>query len=142
MSRVLDASVTLAWLFPRENSAEAAVADRALRELPAGGAVVPAIWYAEVANGVLRGERMGVVQPSQSIFFLERLSQAMIATDDAPLRDRQVAVLALARAHGLTVYDACYLELALRRGAVLATFDRKLAEAGRAVGVKLFGDPD
>jgi predicted nucleic acid-binding protein len=48
--------------------------------------------------------------------------------------------LALARAHRLTAYDATYLELALRRGAPLATFDQKLAEAARKAGGRVFGD--
>ena len=48
-------------------------------------------------------------------------------------------VLALARTHRLTVYDAAYLELALRVDAPLATLDRKLAAAARAAGVPLVG---
>jgi predicted nucleic acid-binding protein len=46
-------------------------------------------------------------------------------------------VLALARRHGLTVYDALYLDLALRRDAVLSTLDTKLAQAARSEGVPL-----
>jgi predicted nucleic acid-binding protein len=42
--------------------------------------------------------------------------------------------------HKLTPYDATYLELAMRRAATLATFNRKLAEAARAAGVRVFGD--
>jgi predicted nucleic acid-binding protein len=47
--------------------------------------------------------------------------------------------MALAREHGLTAYDATYLDLALRKNAVLATFDGKLAEAMRRAGGKVFG---
>jgi predicted nucleic acid-binding protein len=50
-------------------------------------------------------------------------------------------VLDLGRLHNLTAYDATYLELAMRRSAVLATFDRKLAAAARAAGVRVSGDP-
>ncbi len=46
--------------------------------------------------------------------------------------------MALAREHGLTSYDASYLDLALRTGAVLATFDTKLATAMKSAGGKLF----
>lgn len=35
----------------------------------------------------------------------------------------------LARAHGLTTYDASYLELGVRLGILLATRDRDLAKA-------------
>jgi predicted nucleic acid-binding protein len=47
----------------------------------------------------------------------------------------------LARTYKLTAYDATYLELAMRRAATLATFDVKLADAARAAGVRVFGDP-
>ena len=45
--------------------------------------------------------------------------------------DDNFAVLLLAQRHNLTAYDAAYLELALREKAILATLDRRLAEAGR-----------
>ena len=45
--------------------------------------------------------------------------------------DDNFAVLLLAQRHNLTAYDAAYLELALREKALLATLDRRLAEAGR-----------
>jgi len=43
----------------------------------------------------------------------------------------------LARRHGLTVYDAAYLELALRRAASLATLDTKLSSAAASEGVEV-----
>jgi predicted nucleic acid-binding protein len=48
-------------------------------------------------------------------------------------------LLALARERQLTVYDAAYLELAIREGLPLATLDRALDEAAIAEGVTLFG---
>ena len=45
----------------------------------------------------------------------------------------------LAARHGLTVYDAAYLELALRRGLALATLDRELRAAAQTEGVVLLG---
>jgi hypothetical protein len=48
-------------------------------------------------------------------------------------------VLVLARSHWLTVYDAAYLELAVRIDFPLAMLDRKLAAAVRAAGVPLVG---
>jgi predicted nucleic acid-binding protein len=64
-----------------------------------------------------------------------------ILADEISPRARQSAALDLARTYGLTAYDATYLELAMRRAATLATFDRKLAAAARAAGVRVFGDP-
>ena len=117
MNGVLDASMALGWLFTRADPAEAALADLALRDLASTSWAVPAIWYAEVANGLLRGERAGLIQTPQAGFFLDRLSRAKIEMDQESPRTHQVNLLALARAYRLTAYDATYLELALRRGA-------------------------
>ena len=59
-----------------------------------------------------------------------------IAVDRSP---EEAAVLTLARRHGLTVYDASYLELAARHAAPLATLDGRLAEAARRESVSLIG---
>jgi len=138
--KVLDASMALAWLFPRLDPAEAALADQALDELDHEEFAVPAIWYGEVANGILRGERKGLVTPSQTAAFLAELEAADIETEADSPRLRQSVVLVLARTYGLTAYDAIYLELALRRGAPLVTFDSKLADAMRKAGGRVFGD--
>ena len=66
-----------------------------------------------------------------------RLPTADSTRPEASLGD----VLMLARAYQLTAYDATYLELALRTGGVLATFDRDLAGAVRRAGGRVFGDP-
>lgn len=137
--KVLDASMALAWLFPRIDPAEALLADEALDELDTETFAVPAIWHAEVANAILRGERTGLVTPIQGASFLAELATADIETDVDDLPLRQPVILALARSHGLTAYDATYLELALRRGWELATFDQKLAQAVRAAGGRVFG---
>lgn len=138
--KVLDASMALAWLFPRQDAAEAALAEQALDELDSEEFLVPTIWYGEVANAILRGERKGFVTPSQTASFLAELDLADIETETDSPKLRQSVVLALARSHGLTAYDAMYLELAVRRGAPLATFEQKLAEAARKAGGRVFGD--
>ncbi len=133
--------MTLAWQFKRVDLAEIQLAEEALAQLVSNQAFVPAVWHAEVANGLLRGERQGVIPPAQTASFLNDLAQAEIETDTESPRSRQARVLALARTHRLTAYDATYLELAMRRAATLATFDGKLAAAARAAGVRVFGDP-
>lgn len=44
----------------------------------------------------------------------------------------------LARRHQLTSYDACYLELAMREGAPLATLDQRLKQAADSEGVRVY----
>ena len=47
--------------------------------------------------------------------------------------------MSLAREHGLSVYDAAYLKLAMRRGLPVATLDEKVKTAAATVGVPLYG---
>ncbi len=44
----------------------------------------------------------------------------------------------MAKTHRLSVYDKAYLYLAMDRGYALATWDKKLAGAGKLVGVPIF----
>jgi predicted nucleic acid-binding protein len=131
MSVVLDSSIVGCWCFPDGTSS---VADAAMLEVAADEAVVPAVWWFEVRNLLLTGERVGRIEPIGTAGFLADLEALSIRIDRAPEGD---VVLALARTHGLTIYDAAYLELAGRTGAPLATLDRQLARAARAAGVPL-----
>ena len=135
MPFVLDASVTAAWCFPDEKSGTAQVA---LDRLTGDEAVVPALWWFEIRNILVVNERRGRIDPSETIAFLADLERLPLRIDREP--DGEV-VLALARKHGLTAYDAAYLELARRLGEPLATLDKALANATRADGVPLVGDP-
>lgn len=141
MSLVLDASMALAWLIVRADPAEAALAKLAFGEVNASGADVPALWYTEVANTLLVFERAKRLTEQASVSYLADLSLLAIVQDDFSPASRQSRVLDLGRVYKLSAYDATYLELAMRRAATLATFDRKLADAARAAGVRVFGDP-
>jgi predicted nucleic acid-binding protein len=140
MGLVLDASTALAWIIRRADPAEDQLADQTLIRLQADDAVVPSLWFVEVANGLLVAERKNVTSPAKSARFLALLSSLPIEPDQAAPRALQPVWLADAKASGLSAYDAAYLELAARTSRTLATFDRRLAGAARAAGVKVFGD--
>lgn len=140
MSIVLDASMALSWLIDRADRSEAALAQRAFGEVNLTGAQVPALWFAEVANTLLVFERAKRLTEQNSASYLADLALLAITQDDLPPASLQQRVLDLGRVYKLSAYDATYLELAMRRAATLATFDRKLADAARAAGVRVFGD--
>jgi predicted nucleic acid-binding protein len=140
MELVLDASATLAWLIERVDSVEARLADDVLRHIQSRNAVVPALWFPEVVNGVLVAERRGGVSSSASASFMGMVYGLPISEDTTRLPAVQATVLTLARTYKLTGYDATYLELVLRVGGILATFDGHLANAVRLAGGRVFGD--
>ena len=130
---VLDASVTLSWCFPDEQTpASMGVLDL----LKAGDqALVPAFWCSEVLNSLLVGERKGRISADQTRAFLDDLSALRPTLDGAPLQRVFQDVQALCRQHGLASYDALYVELAMRSGSPLATLDKSQRDAALAVGV-------
>ena len=134
MSLVLDSSIIGCWCFPDEANP---IADLAFDQLRADTALAPVLWWFEVRNILVVNERRGRIDPAGSATFLADLTRLQIDLDRHP--DGEM-VLALARQHRLTVYDAAYLELALRIDAPLATLDRELARAARAANVPLLGD--
>jgi predicted nucleic acid-binding protein len=126
--------MALAWLFERQQPLDAEHADRVLLAVADSEVLVPALWHLEIANALLMAERRGVTTEAQTLDYLNRLSQLPIITDETSPQLRQDAIMALARGHALTAYDATYLDLALRYAAPLATFDRQLARAMNEVG--------
>jgi predicted nucleic acid-binding protein len=132
---VLDASVALSWLFERESIAERKRSASVLDLLEETPATVPALWQAEILNGLLVGERRKLLTPSQAAEYLARLGQLPIVVDTVSPIARRDSVMELGRRYGLSAYDATYLELAIRAGGPLATFDRYLAKAATAAAI-------
>ena len=136
MSLIIDTSISLNWCFEDETSPETEVI---LDQVGYEGAVVPALWHTEIANGMIQAELRNRTTVSQIVSKLDMLGALLIETDYETIPRAWRETLILARTHRLTVYDACYLELALRRGLPLATLDKELAVAGREVGVEVLG---
>jgi predicted nucleic acid-binding protein len=129
---VIDASVSIAWSFENQRT-PALVA--LLTQVATAGAVAPQLWPIEVANVVLRAGKRGQIPAKQGQAILSNLAALGIEIDGETADRVWHATLDLAAKHGLTVYDATYLELAARRQLPLATLDEELARAARAEGV-------
>lgn len=131
---VVDASIALTWCFEDEvTAATEAIGTRVDSE----GAIVPGLWRLEVANTLLLAERRGRIDRSDVEQRLELLAALPISIDaDTGIR-AWTDTLLLARAERLTLYDAAYLELAIRQDVELATLDRDLRRAARKMGVAI-----
>lgn len=136
MSRlVIDASITLSWLLPDEVSALAfGVRD----ELVSSEYVwVPAHWRLEVCNALCVAERRKRLDAAGVAQAVALVTQLPIQVDPHTSERAGVETLSLSREHALSVYDAAYLELALRRGACLASLDGPLRAVTRKLGVSV-----
>lgn len=125
---VIDASALAAWVLPDEAAApdlDALIARHA--EI-----LSPSLLWAEIRNILIVNERRGRLPAGAAEAILAVIEALGVTLDSTP---QGPVVLTLARRHRLTVYDALYLELALRRGAALASLDTALVAAARAEGV-------
>lgn len=136
MSLVLDSSVTLAWIYMDERTdAITAVFDR----VTDSGAWVPALWKLEIANVLEMGVRRGRTDRGFLEATLTDLELLPIQADPDTGKHAWRSTLRLAQRYRLTLYDAAYLELALRRSLPLATLDLELRNAAEAESITLLG---
>ncbi len=132
---VPDASVTVAWVHPVQGDA---MTDALLTRIEEGAEiVVPTLWFVEVANVLLGLERRRRLAGRERREALERLTALRPVLDLDGARSAFGTTSELAAKHGLTVYDATYLELAQRRRFALATRDRPLRTAARRCHVEV-----
>lgn len=133
-----DASVTIPWCAKDEATPWT---DALLDRLRNGDvAVVPPLWAYEVTNALLHlkiREIRGRITADEMSRFLDDLRALPIEVDAEGVEQIFDRVLLLADRNRLTIYDASYLELALRTGHPLATLDGALERAAQAEHVSL-----
>ncbi len=131
---ILDSSVALSWCFKDEQTDESL---RLLRLAESASIVVPALWFVEVANilGLAAGKHR--LSEAELTLLLELLDALQISVDSEAPPAQFDFLVSFMRFHSLTNYDATYLELALRTGLPLATFDKDLRVAVRKSGLPL-----
>ncbi len=130
---VVDASTMLAWHFQDETNPPSTLLQRLVEE----PVVVPRHFTAELANGVAVAERKRRTEPGHTANLIKLLGLVEAEIDEEGFGQVFERVLPLARAHKLTVYDALYLELAGRRGLILASRDGPLSRAARTAGLEV-----
>ena len=134
---VIDSSVAIAWCFPDEQDT---YSQSVLDALESEQAIVPDLWHLEVANTLVIGERRKRSTQADTVTWMGFLSALPVTVDEETRAHAFGDTAGLARAHGLSVYDAAYLELAMRRGLRLAALDEKLSAAAVAAGVAIYRD--
>jgi predicted nucleic acid-binding protein len=123
---VVDASLALQWLLEDESDREYSIA--ILASLTNKRALVPALWFYEVGNGLLMAYRRKRIALDQIDGFLARLQALPIEVVQQSTKEI-LALVTLANRYGLTSYDAAYLATAIASGSPLATTDRDLRKA-------------
>ena len=132
MDLVIDTSVAVATIFPDERYHSMSIA--VLERLRNHSGAVPSLFWSEVRSVLVKAERKGRVSPRSSQAYVRQLRRLRLTIDTDQVDSD---VFSLASKHGLTGYDAEYLETAIRRNARLATFDKRLSLAAKREGLAL-----
>ena len=131
---VLDASLVSAWCFPDEHTDYTRAVLRAVSSSLLN-AVAPTLFAYEIRNSILMALRRGRISKTDAEQFLISLEELDVRLIEPPSYD---AVFSLAVAHGLTVYDAAYLGVAIQEGLPLASLDGALIRAAQEACALLF----
>jgi predicted nucleic acid-binding protein len=127
---VIDNSVVSGWLLQNQATA---YSDAVATLLQTRRAVAPPLLRLEYTNVLRTACKRQRLSAEQAYEMLAMLSSLPIDLD--PTASTGAQLLDLALRHDLTAYDATYLDVALRRGAPIATQDAALANAARAAGL-------
>lgn len=132
MPIIVDASVAAGWALPNEDTAFVRkvldyACDNTMHQ--------PFIWWYEIRNILIVNERRKRLTQAESEMFLRQIKALPLMFEQPGADDM---VMALSRQYGLSIYDAAYLELALRTGYPLASLDRSLLTAAAEAGVTIF----
>ena len=130
---VLDASITVGWLFN-----EAASSPQIDNILATKSIIVPAHWTAEIGHAALKALRRKIISPERIDAIGDDLGHLAITIEPPIAIDQMLTMLRFARTHGLTMYDAAYVHLALSRQAELATLDKAMRGAALRLAIAVW----
>lgn len=132
MSIVIDSSYSLAWIYSDEISSSSR---QILETVTSSGAWVPSIWPLEVGNSLQTAIRQGRIETAFRDAAFADLRLLDIKVDTETTQYAWSATLQLSQKFKLTLYDACYLELAQRKSLPLASLDKELRAAAKVLGL-------
>ncbi|MBX9991305.1 type II toxin-antitoxin system VapC family toxin [Phreatobacter oligotrophus] len=137
MTIVIDASITIAALSPDEQTDDT---ERYLNTIAVNDAVVPAIWALEVMHVFRRKVTRGILSPEVAAEALAAAQLLNVRVSSTSAAAAFTDIGRLARLHGLSPYDAAYLDCALKLDHPLATLDRRMRAAAAVEGIPVIPD--
>ncbi|NVL90650.1 MAG: type II toxin-antitoxin system VapC family toxin [Desulfobacterales bacterium] len=132
---VVDNSVVMTWCFSDETNK---YSDAVLDRLNTATAFVPSIWPLEIGNVLLVAERRKRLSEADSTRFVALIAELPIVIEQEQPERMMKDILALARKHKISTYDASYIDLAMRKGLPIASLDKDLRRAARRSRVAIY----
>lgn len=134
---VVDASVVVAWLLGEKSGSSA---NYLFDAIPDNEAIAPSHWPLEIGNALYAPAKAGKLSPDDFQVIMDDLDHLNIRVQPPIHADEIGPLVQFAVAHGLTTYDAAYVQLALHHQAILVTLDNSMRKAARKLGVALLPD--
>lgn len=131
---IIDASLAMNWYLTDEQDREYSISVFAAlgqREI-----LVPSLWIYEISNVLLVAQRRSRISVERIQYVLETVTGFNLRIDEI-FPESALRLSRLALHHELTIYDAAYLDLALRSRAPIATKDKALLKAMQTANVHL-----
>lgn len=131
---VVDASLLIALILREDNVADPVAVYETLLH---GILAVPAHWPAEMTNALWANQRRGRIRPDRIVSIVEEVFSFAPTVEAAPAKEELPSLIDFANIERLTVYDAIYVQLALKLDATLATIDADMRRCAERLNIPL-----
>ena len=131
---IVDASLAMTWYLLDENNRQYGL--EVLSSLPEREIRVPALFIFEISNALVMAHRRKRIGLDLLNEILGRFAALNIVVEPT-IAEAIPRIATLAHRHGLTGYDAAYLDLGIRTGFPIATLDQALLRAMQDAKVNL-----
>ena len=132
---VIDCSTTMSLFLPDENNTD--YTNIIYNQLANKDCIVPSLWCYEISNVLLSCKKRNRLDDKQINDIANLIYKLPVEVENNNFQFIHNNVFNIANSHGLSIYDASYIELALRFNCSLATLDRKLIEIAKKLNVGL-----
>lgn len=132
---VIDCSTTMSLFLPDEKNTN--YANIIYKQLESKDCIVPSIWCYEIANVLLSCKKRNRLDDKQINKITNLIYKLPIDIENNNLHFIHDNVFNIASLNELSIYDASYIELAIRFNCSIATLDKKLIYVAKKLNVGL-----
>lgn len=132
---VIDCSATMSLFLPDENDTN--YTNIIHKQLENKDCIVPSIWCYEIANVLLSCKKRNRLDDKQINEIANLIYKLPIDVENNNLHFIHNNVFNIASLNELSIYDASYIELAIRFNCSIATLDKKLIDVAKKLNVGL-----
>ena len=132
---VIDCSTTISLFLPDEKNID--YTNIIYNQLENTDCVVPSLWCYEIANVLLSCKKRKRLNDKQINEIANLIYKLPIEIENNNFQFLHNNVFSIASLHELSIYDASYIELAIRFNCSLATLDKKLIDVAKKLNIGL-----